>query len=65
VEPVRGSEGNISMEEGINFGKGKYFPNGPNCVHRGKEIPCATFISEGGGISDDILVSVLHRYSMA
>jgi hypothetical protein len=59
VEHVRGRESNISMQEGIYFGKGKYFPNGVTCEHRGKEIPCATFISEEGGISGDILVSVL------
>jgi hypothetical protein len=59
VEPVKGRDGNIKMDGEDNFGPGKYFPGGPTCYHQGKEIPCAIYITEGGGISGDILVSVL------
>jgi hypothetical protein len=60
VQPVRGADGKIRVDsESGNFGKGKYFPGGPTCSYRGKEVPCATFITEGGGISGKILVSIL------
>ena len=42
-----------------NYGPGNYFPNGPTCEHNGKTIPCATFVSESGGITAEILVSIL------
>lgn len=42
-----------------NYGPGKYFPGGPCCQHNGKKIPCASFVSESGGITADILVKVL------
>ena len=42
-----------------NYGPGKYFPYGPACHHNGKTIPCATFVSEGGGITAEILVEIL------
>jgi hypothetical protein len=58
VEPVRGEDGEIRTD-GINYGEGKYFPNGPTCTYRGKTIPCATYITESGGINGEILVSVL------
>jgi hypothetical protein len=58
VEPVRGEDGEIRTD-GINYGPGKYFPNGPTCTYRGKTIPCATYITESGGISGEILVSIL------
>ena len=41
-----------------NYGKGKYFPYGPSCEHDSKTLPCATFASESGGISADILVEI-------
>jgi hypothetical protein len=59
VEPVKGRDGNIKMDGEDNFGPVKYFPGGRTCYHQGKEIPCAIYITEGGGISGDILVSVL------
>jgi phage terminase small subunit len=59
VDPVRGSDGRIRMDGEFNFGPGKYFPGGPTCTYRGKIIPCATYITEGGGISGEILVSIL------
>ena len=58
ITPVRDSDGNIAKDES-NFGSGKYFPGGPSCTYNGKEIPCATYITEGGGINADILVDVL------
>jgi hypothetical protein len=59
VDPVKDSDGGIRMDGEFNFGEGKYFPGGPTCTYRGKTIPCATYITEGGGISGEILVSVL------
>jgi hypothetical protein len=58
LEPTRGENGKIRTDES-NFGKGKYFPNGPTCSFRGKEIPTLTYITESGGVNGDILVSVL------
>jgi hypothetical protein len=49
LEPVRDSRGNIEVSES-NFGKGKYFPGGPTCTFRGVDIPCATYITEGGNL---------------
>jgi hypothetical protein len=48
LEPVRDQFGNIEVGES-NFGQGKYFPGGPTCRFRGVDIPCATYITEGGG----------------
>jgi hypothetical protein len=58
LSPVRDDDGKIAIDE-RNFGKGKFFPDGPTCTYLGKDIPCATFVTEGGGISADILVDVL------
>jgi hypothetical protein len=58
VEPLRGENGKIRTD-GSNFGKGKYFPRGPTCTFRGKDIPCLTYITESGGINGDILVDIL------
>jgi hypothetical protein len=58
IRPVRDDAGNIKQDES-NFGAGKYFPGGPTCTYLGKEIPCATYITESGGINSDILVDVL------
>jgi hypothetical protein len=59
VEPVRESDGSIKIDGECNFGEGKYFPGGPTCTYRGKTIPCATYITESGGISGEILVNIL------
>ena len=58
LEPTRGADGKISIDD-CNFGQNKYFPGGPICNFRGKQIPCATYVTEGGGISGEILVDVL------
>jgi hypothetical protein len=43
----------------LDFGKGKYFPGGPTSMHRENEIPCAPYITEGGGINGNTLVHIL------
>jgi hypothetical protein len=58
LEPMRGENSKIRTDE-LNFGKGKYFPNGPACTFRGKEIPTLTYITESGGVNGDILMSIL------
>ena len=40
-------------------GPGKRFPGGPVCVFRGKTIPCLVSGSKSGGITSDILTSIL------
>ena len=53
-------KGNIVFDEATkNYGPGKYLPGGPTCIYNGKQIPCATYVSESGGITADILVAVL------
>ena len=42
-----------------NCGPGKYYPEGPVCTFRGKELPALAFRSQSGGVTPEILVSVL------
>jgi hypothetical protein len=42
-----------------NFGKGNYFPYGPTCNFLGKDLPCLPLCSPSGGITADLLVSIL------
>ena len=52
--------GNIVFDKATtNHGSGKYLPGGPACIYNRKTIPCATYVSESGVITADILVSVL------
>jgi len=57
VKPVKDAKKSIMLAE--NQGHNKYFPGGPTCYFRGKDIPCMFFISPSGGISGDILVKIL------
>jgi hypothetical protein len=43
----------------LNIGESKYFPEGPQCKYRGKEVDSRTFTSESGGITGTVLVNVL------
>jgi hypothetical protein len=58
LSPVRDNDGKIATYES-NFGKGKFFPDRSTCTYFGKVVPCATYITGGGGISANILVDVL------
>jgi hypothetical protein len=42
-----------------NFGENKYFPGGPCCNFLGKKIPCLPLCSPSGGITADLLISIL------
>jgi hypothetical protein len=48
----------VALDSG-NFGKNKYFPGGPLCNFLGKEIPCLSLCSPSGGITADLLISIL------
>ena len=37
----------------------KYHPVGPTCTYKGKTITCLVKLSEGGGISGNIITNVL------
>ena len=52
--------GNIVFDKATkNHGPGKYLTGGPTCIYNRKTIPCATYVSESGRITSDILVVVL------
>ena len=60
VQPEKDEMVNRVFDEAnTNHGPGKYLPKGPTCIYNGKTIPCATYVSESGGITADILVAVL------
>ena len=58
--PARDENGEIDFQ--MNFDEGKYYPGGPKCHYKGKEIDCLTFASEGGGINGGILVEILKYF---
>ena len=58
MQPELDGKGEIKVSD-INFGKGKYFPGGPTCEFNGKTIDCQVYLSPGGGITAEILVSIL------
>ena len=60
VDPVRDEHGKIDLK--LNLGKGKYYPEGPQCNFNGKVVDCLTFCSESGGITGDILVQILQYF---
>jgi hypothetical protein len=41
------------------YGPGKYFPGGPKCGFRGKEIPCYVMLSPKDIITSEILTDIL------
>jgi hypothetical protein len=59
VEPILDENEDPDIFNENNYGKDKYFPDGPSCHFRGKVVPCATYVSESGGITAEILVDVL------
>jgi hypothetical protein len=58
VEPVKDEHGEIVLGD-ENFGEGKYFPSGPTCNFRGKQIAYLPLASPSGGITGDLLVEIL------
>ena len=44
-----------------NSGATKFFPGGPVCHFRGKDVKCLVFASNGGGINSDILKQCLQH----
>ena len=60
VTPLRNEHGEIDLEN--NLGEGNYYPEGPACNYRGKHVKCLTFCSESGGITGEILVSILEYF---
>ena len=60
VQPEKDEMGNVFFDKATtNYGPGKYLPGEPTCIYNGKTIPCATYVSESGGITADIIFSVL------
>ena len=43
----------------FNYGEGKFFPGGPKCEYRGKQVPCFIRWSKKGGITSEILKQIL------
>jgi hypothetical protein len=58
VDPVKDENGEIVLSD-VNFREGKYFPSGPTCLFRGKQIPYLPLTSPSGGITGDLLVEIL------
>jgi hypothetical protein len=58
--PIRNEKGEIDLE--LNIGESKYYPEGPKCMYRGKQVDCLTFASESGGITGAILVKILEYF---
>jgi hypothetical protein len=58
--PIRNEKGEIDLE--LNIGESKYYPEGPKCTYRGKQVDCLTFASESGGITGAILVKILEYF---
>jgi hypothetical protein len=44
TNPVCNDKGEIDFE--LNLGESKYYPEGPKCMYRGKEVDCLNFASE-------------------
>lgn len=58
--PLHTSQGiDIFADCNDNFGKGHFIPGGPECVFRGKTVPCYTTASPHGGITGEILMDLL------
>lgn len=58
-----------SPSDGANFilnnsGPGKYFPGGPTCNFRGKEVPVFVRWHDGGSITSEILVQMLQTLDL-
>ena len=55
--PIQNEKGEIDLE--LNIGESQYYPEGPQCKYRGKEVDCRAFTSESGGITGAVLVNIL------
>jgi hypothetical protein len=58
VLPERDENGEICLEE-VNFGNGKYFPCGPICNFRGKQLKYLPLASPSGGITGELLLEIM------
>jgi hypothetical protein len=58
IDPVLDENGDILLDD-VKFGKGKYFPSGPTCIFRGKEIKYLPLASPSGGITGELLLDIL------
>ena len=63
VTPFRNTTGNPDYCDS-NMGDGKYYPGGPKCNYKGKEVDCLTFVSKSGGITGGILVEILKYFDL-
>ena len=60
VQPKNDEMVNLVFDEATtNHEPGKYLPGGTTCIYNSKAMPCATYVSESGGITAYILVAVL------
>ena len=57
VNPIQNGKGEITISH--NIGAGKFYPGGPKCKYKGKEVDCLAFATESGGITGEILVEIL------
>ena len=44
-----------------NSGPGKRFPGGPTCEYKGKKVPCFCAWTEKGGVTSEMLATMLAR----
>ena len=58
ITPILSANGE-EIDAEMNVWKGNYYPGGPTCQYNGKIFDCLTFVSESGGITVDILVTIL------
>ena len=58
--PVCNEKEELDLE--LNVCESQYYPGGPKCIFRGKEVDCLTFASESGGITGAILVKILEYF---
>jgi hypothetical protein len=58
VIPEKDENGEVIVDD-VNFGDGKYWPGGPTCIFRGKELKYLPLASPSGGITGELLIEVL------
>lgn len=58
VDPILTSLNEVDLKHPENYGPTKYFPSGPVCVFRGKQIQTLVFSSPSASISGEILVKI-------
>ena len=57
---IQNDDGEVNF--GLNNGAGKFYPGLPSCQLLGKEIHPLVFVSESGGITFSILVSICKHF---